>query len=185
MEISSLLSSPVTLQELNIVRDEILQNPVKFNDVYLLIFNENSKLAWRAAWAVEKISEKNTSFFSENHILQLMSFYTENDNQDKCAYSPSNSLKREILSILINLSLPKNIPVEFINVCFDKIISMKEPVAIQTLCMKMLLRITDIEPDFITEIIVTLENIDLSRVTSGYIACRKNILQTLYKKSKS
>ena len=171
MDFRTFLSLPSSLKQINLVRDEIIQNPICFFDVFQLIFEKDYKHAWRAAWAIEKVSEKDASFFSENEIIQLMTFSQHIKN---------SSLLRSVLSILINLPIPKNLPVEFINLCFDNMISMKEPVAVQALSIKMLHRISEIEPDFIPEIIATLENIDTSCCSAGYIAMRTQVLRSLY-----
>lgn len=171
-----ILSTAKKLHEINQVRDEILQFPEKFDQLFDLIFDHKFKDAWRVAWTVEKIAEKNTTLFSTKNTLKLMEF--------ACTIQKSGLL-RSVLSIIINLPLPNEIPVKFINTCFDKMISMKEPVAVQALSMKMLQRIANKEPDFIPEIIVTLENVDTSNVSAGYIAIRRNVLNTLYKKQKS
>lgn len=176
MNFRTFLSLPSSLKQIHLVRDEIIQHPHYFFDVFELIFEKENKHAWRAAWAIEKVSEKEASFFSDKEIIDLMTFSISIEN---------SSLLRSVLSILINLPIPKNLPVEFINLCFEKTISMKESVAVQALSIKMLLRISEIEPDFMPEIIATLENVDITCVSAGYIAMRAQVLKHLYKKMKS
>ena len=173
MDFRAILSSPITLKELILIKDEILKNPTTFSEVFEFIFEKTSKWAWRAAWAIEKVSEADTSFFSEKEILRLMelSVFIQNDG-----------LKRAVLAILINLPIPENLPVEFINVCFERMISMRESVAVQALSMQMLLRIGNKIPELIPEILVTLENMDLTGVSAGYLAIRKKTMKALTKK---
>lgn len=176
MDLCSILSSPITLKELNLVRDEILQHPNRFSEVFELIFEEKPNTAWRAAWAVEKTSEKNPAFFTEKEILRLMNYSLTVKN---------GGLQRSILAILINLPLPEDLPVSFINACFERMISKAQPVAVQALSMRMLQRVAEKEPDFIPEILFTLENVDLNSVSAGYVAIRRKVMTQLQKRLKS
>lgn len=176
MDLHSLLSASLTLKKLNIIADTIISDKEKFNELFEMIFDTNVKIAWHAAWAVEKISEKDCSFFSEEQIERLILLSIQATN---------NSLKRSVLSVIINLPLPENLSVEFINVCFERMISMKEPVAVQALSMRLLQRIAEKEPEFIPEILVTLENVDLTAVSAGYLAIRKNVMKVLNARLKS
>lgn len=186
MDFRSILSSShITLKRLNIIRDEILQNSANFEEVYSLIFDKSFKQAWRAAWVLEKVCEKNSSFFTESHTLQLMAFSVKISNSKTTSGTANNSLKRTLLAILKNLPIPENISVEFINICFERMASMKEPIAVQVLSMKMLVRISGKKSDFIPEIIATLDNIDLTSVSAGFIAARKQTMKALSQNLKS
>lgn len=176
MDVGTIFSSSLSLKEVLFVRDKVLEQPHLFSDIFELIFDINYKVAWRAAWTVEKVSETNLSFFREKDTLRLMIFLSK---------ATDNSLKRAILSILTNLPIPKNVPVHFINTCFEKMTSSKEPIAIQVLSMRMLNRITDTFPEFIPELLATLENIDLTSVSAGYLAHRRIVLKKLDKRLNS
>lgn len=176
MDFRSILSSPITLKEINLVRDEILQNPYRFSEIFELIFEEKPNTAWRAAWAVEKVSEKQPAFFTEKESLRLINHSLVINHR---------SLQRSILSILINLPLPENLPVPYINACFERMTSTAQPVAVQALSMRMLQRVAEKEPDFIPEILLTLENVDLNSMSAGYVAIRRKVMTQLQKYLKS
>jgi len=149
---------------------EVFENPSDFNIVYQLIFDANEKVAWRAAWACQKISEKHSEWFSEKQFDELVALAIS---------TTQGGLKRGCLSILNNLPLPSPISVEFINACFDWMISAKSPIAVQALSMKLLLRICKSEPDFKPELIATLENLNFENYSAGFKSTRKNVIKAL------
>lgn len=149
---------------------EIFAKPFDFGIVYKLIFDEDTNVAWRAAWACQKISEKHPEWFTDKQFLELVALTIS---------SSHGGLKRGCLSTLNNLPLPNPIPVEFINACFDWMVSAKSPIAVQALSMKMLLHICLKEPDFKPELIAYLENVDFENYSAGFKSTRNNVLKTL------
>ena len=149
---------------------EVYANPDDFETVYKLIFDAEIKVAWRAAWACQKISEKHPGWFSEKHFNDLASLSISTSH---------GGLQRGCLSVLNNISLPNEIPVDFINSCFEWMVSAKSPIAVQALSMKMLYRICKVEPDFRPELIAYLENINFEDYSPGFKSTRKNALKVL------
>jgi len=161
------LSRPLSHRFIDLLVQEILINPSDKDLVFQLIFDPEIKVAWRAAWACQKISEKHPQWFngSQFKILATLSITTSH-----------GGLQRGCLSILNNLPVPAEISVEFINTCFERMVSPKSPIAVQALSMKMLFRICAVEPAFKSELIATLENIDPSDYSAGFNCTRRNVL---------
>ncbi len=149
---------------------EVYANPDDFETVYKLIFDSEIKVAWRAAWACQKISEKYPTWFSEKHFSELAALTIS---------SSHGGLQRGCLSVLNNISLPGEIPVDLINSCFEWMVSAKSPIAVQALSMKMLYRICKVEPDFRPELIAYLENVNYEDYSPGFKSTRNNILKAL------
>jgi len=149
---------------------EIFNNPSDFGIIYQLIFEEEEKVAWRAAWACQKISEKHPEWFSNDQIIELISLALSTTH---------GGLQRGCLAVLNNIALPDPIQVEFINACYNWMLSSKSPIAVQALSMKYLARICIVEPDFKPEFIAYLENIDFENYSQGFKTTRKNILRKL------
>ena len=152
---------------------EIYDYPSDFAIIYKLIFDQEIKVAWRAAWACQKISEKHPEWFTEVHFneIALLTIFTSH-----------GGLKRGCLSILNNLNIPDPVPVELVNACFEWMISLKSPISVQALSMKMLHRICKIEPDFKYELIAYLENVDSYSYSAGFNSTRTNVLKSLINK---
>jgi len=149
---------------------EVFANPADFEVVYKLIFDSEIKVAWRAAWACQKISEKHPEWFSDKHFSELSQLAIS---------TPHDGLQRGCLTVLYNLSLPNPIPVDLINACFDWMISAKSSIAVQAYSMKLLYRVCEVEPDFRSELIAYLENINSEDYSAGFKSTRNNILKAL------
>ena len=122
------LSRPLSKRYVDHLVLEIFANPLDFDLVYHLIFDPDEKVRWRAAWACQKISEKYPQWFNDQNFLELTNLALTTSH---------GGLHRGCLSIIKNISLPKNIPVEFINACFDWMISTKSAIAVQALSLKL------------------------------------------------
>lgn len=167
------LLQPMSKHFVDILALEILNHPNDFEIVYKLIFDTDEKVAWRAAWACEKICEKRPDLFLEAHYQQIASLVISNSH---------GGLQRGCLSILINLPIPDPFPVELLNNCYDKMISDKSPIAVQALSLKLIYKFCLKEPDLIPELKAYLENFESSEFSPGIIATRKNILKLLNKR---
>jgi hypothetical protein len=167
------LIRPLSCHYVDLLVLEVFANPSDMKTVYNLVFDPEVKVAWRAAWACQKISDKHPEWFTEKQFTEIA----------KLTISTSHGgLQRGCLSVLNNLTIPNPIPVELINACFDWMVSPKSPIAVQALSMKMLFRICQIEPDFKQELISYLENIDSSAYSTGFNCTRKNVLNQLINK---
>jgi hypothetical protein len=164
------LFRPLSKRFVDHLVQEIFINPQDFGIIYQLIFDKDEKGAWRAAWACQKISEKHPEWFTENQFNELVSLVISTTH---------GGLQRGCLSVLNNLKLPLSIPVEFINACFEWMVSPKFPISVQALSMKMLARICEIEPDFKSELFVHLQNVDYDNFSPGFKSTRKNTLKKL------
>jgi len=167
------LLRPLARHFVDLLVQEVFLHPGDAKLIYQLIFDEEIKVAWRAAWACQKMSERNPDWFTDHQFTELAALTIS---------TPHGGLKRGCLSILNNLPLPGDIPVEFINACFDWMVSPKSPIAVQALSMKMLYRICLKEPDFKPELLAYLENIDSDAYSAGFNSTRRNVLKLLKNK---
>lgn len=164
------LFRPLSKHFVDILVQEVFENPSDFDIIYNLIFDAEVKVAWRAAWACQKISEKQPKWFTDKHFDELA----------KLTISTTHGgLQRGCLSTLNNLDLPEQIPVDFLNACFEWMVSPKSPIAVQALSMKMLYSICEKEPDLKPELIAYLENIDFECYSPGFNSTRRNIIKKL------
>lgn len=167
------LLRPMTLRFVDYLVEEVLLHPGDFAIVYRLIFDEDEKVAWRAAWACQKISEIHPEWFTETHFNELIKLVLNTTN---------GGLHRGCLSVLNNIAIPQPISVELLNVCFEWMISPRFPIAVQALSMKMIYRFCMIEPGIIPEFLTYLEAITPDDYSKGFNAARNNILKKLIAK---
>ncbi len=167
------LLRPMSLRFVDHLAEEVLQNPADFDTVYNLIFDKDEKVAWRAAWACQKISEKHPDWFTDKHFNELTNLALSTKH---------GGLHRGCLSVLNNIAISQPVSVELLNACFEWMISPRFPIAVQALSMKMLYRICLIEPDFIPEFRTYLEAVSPDDYSKGFNAARNNILKKLIAK---
>lgn len=164
------LSRPLSKDFLDIMVQEVFQHPSDSEILYALIFHKDKKIAWRAAWACQKISEKHPEWFTDTQFKGLTALAISTTHE---------GLKRGCLSILSCLPFPDPIPVDFINACFEWMVSAKSPIAVQALSMKLLFRICTVEPDFTIEFRTYLETLSPGDYSKGFNAARNNIFKKL------
>lgn len=168
--IRDLLAGNIGIKEINAISMVLLQDREQFEQVFEMIFEETQPLAWHAAWVIEKVSEKQPSHITNEQNLRVINLVLTTDHR---------GLQRLGLSILHNLPVYQPISVEFINRCFDMMLSPKFSVGVQCLAMKVLMKISEVEEDFKSELSVYLENLDDDLYSRGYKACRRNVLKSL------
>lgn len=167
------LKNPASLRYIDSIAAHAIDHPGEFEPLYDLIFDRDTDVAWRAAWACQKISCKRKSWFDEKKQIQLCNHILNTNH---------GGIRRGCMSILINTEMPDHISVEMINFCFDSMLSPKSPISVQALSMKFLLRVCEKEPDFAAELYACLENADSSMYTPGFSSTRRNTLKVLSSK---
>jgi len=159
-----ILSKPVSQINYKVLFAEVSESYEDFCIVFELMFDADEKTAWHAAWICEKVSERSPHFFTEKSVERMV---------ELAVSTAFTGLQRLLLSTILNLGLPDEIPVEFINISFERMISPKSPVAVQALSMKILYEFTKREPDFKAELKAYLESIDIENYTVGYRSAKK------------
>ena len=165
-----ILSSAMGRKEVDWLCSEAMLSSQVFDFFFSQLKNENQKIAWHSAWVLEKASEAQPEIYSDSHYEQLIDFTSTNQH---------DGLQRLCLSVIFNLPIRQPISVDFINRCFEQMISPKETVGVQVLSMKILDRICTAEPDITPELISTLENTDDGLYSRGFAAAKKNLIKRL------
>jgi len=173
MELENLLQNPDTLRYADKLADEIILKPEIFERLFELIFIENKTIAWRAAWICDKISRQKPAFFTQKHIQKII---------EVLPHEKHNGTLRGLLSIFLNLYKGWQLDTNILNLFFDLMISVKADVSHQVLSMKIIARLCENEPAFITEFQAYLEFLSPNEYTPGFNSCRKNTLKWLKKK---
>lgn len=168
------LSSRLSRNFIDTIVASVRNNPEDFPLLYSLITNRDTKISWRAAWACEKLSESNSEWFASDY-----------EKIATLAISMKHSgTKRLLLSILYNLPVPSQFPVELYNSCLEKMLSPDEAIAIQALSVKLAYKIALKEPELLSEIRLYLENAETEYFSTGVKNCIKNTLNKINSSSK-
>lgn len=148
----------------------VYDDVANFQTVFDLIFDKDEKVAWRAAWACEKMIQKFPYFIDDAKKQQITSLALTTKHE---------GLRRLSLSILLSLPISSTINVDLINICFEWMVSEKQPIAVQALSLKLLVLFCKIEPDLKPELIAYLESFDSYLLSPGMVSSRKNALKRL------
>ncbi len=167
------LRNPLELLYADKLAEYVYANPHVFDELFDFMFVDDKSIAWRAGWVCDKISRKNPSWFSDNHINKIFK---------KLPFEKHKGTLRSFLSIINNLYNGYPLSVEIINFLFDLMVSTRSDVSHQVLSMKILAQYSEIEPDLGVELIAYLSFLSPEDYTPGFNSVRKKILKQLSKK---
>jgi hypothetical protein len=173
MDYYSELNKTLSLRLLEPIVQSAAQNTDEFEILFELISSENSKVAWRAAWACEKITKLKPNYFLPNHVDIIVQTAISTDN---------NGLLRTCLVILNSLSKPDTIDVDLMNACYTWLVIETSPIAVKAIALKILYRFCLIEPDLKSELLANIEYLDTISLSPAMQSSKRNILKKLKNK---
>lgn len=151
--------------------EQVIDSPARFTDLYELTKDEDDKIAWRAIWACEKLSIRFPSLFM-NLRKELM------QRSLQCSH---DGMRRLLLNLILHLPILEPINVTFLDFCLNEMLSPKESVAGQAVCMKLAYVICLKEPELMGELEAYLENMNPEYYTAAVQRTRNNILKKIRK----
>lgn len=143
-------------------------HPSDFEKIFNLIQDENDKISFRALWTVEKVAQRNPSWFTTaqtNEIYQLLLTTTH------------KGMHRLFISIAYFLPVPQPLNVEILNALYDWMLFPKYTIGVQSLSMKLIHKWVKNEEDLLKEFLIVLTETDDSDLSPAFFASRKNILK--------
>ncbi|MEI6753655.1 MAG: hypothetical protein WCK78_10855 [Paludibacter sp.] len=164
------LKNPASIGYIELIVQSAITEPNGFEEMFGLMFDADTDVAWRAGWVCDKIGRKFPELFSTSQIQQIA---------DYVLITNHHGVRRGFLTLLNDLPLPNEVSVELINQLFDWMILPKADVSAQVLSMKILYKICIIQPDFKQEMLAYLDNCAVEDYTPGYRATRKKIIKLL------
>ncbi|HTE24407.1 hypothetical protein [Flavitalea sp.] len=124
-------------------------NKQLFGELISFIFSENRRLAPRAAWIASEVSRLHPELIKP-HIKDLVN-YIQNKNTDY-------AVKRNTLRILQFVTIPPALHGALMNVCFEIIISGKEPPAVKANALTILDNLSERYPGIRDELKMVIES---------------------------
>lgn len=171
MNFKTKLSQRINMKEVNEIVLLTNGNDNAKQELYNLIFDENERVSYQAIWVMTHFStEENRWIFSKQDELinELM----------QCKH---NGKRRTLLSLLYRQPLNNLFRMDFLDYCFEQLVSPKQPYAIQALCMKISYEACLSAPELLQELQTTLEMIE-GELSPAVNATRKNILKAMRKR---
>ena len=136
------------------------------------VFDSDYRVARSALWGLTKAKDEELS------ELQVIL----NELTDQAMQTENSSVRRLTLNTIERLKMDEDdLRTDFLDFCFDHMVSIEEFPGIQTLCMKLAYRMCSFYPELMDELKRTLEAIEIDYYKPAVKSLRKRILSGKYK----
>ena len=136
------------------------------------IFDSDYRVTRSALWGLTKATNEELS------DLQVIL----NELIDKAMQTENSSVRRLTLNIIERLTLEEDdMRTDFLDFCFEHMVSIEESPGIQTLCMKLAYRMCTFYPELMDELMRTLEAMEIDYYKPAVKGLRKKILSGRYR----
>ena len=136
------------------------------------VFDVDYRVARSALWGLTKATNEELS------ELQV----TLNELIDQAMQTENSSVRRLTLNIIERLTLEEDdLRTDFLDFCFEHMVSIEEFPGIQTLCMKLAYRMCSFYPELTDELKRTLEAMEIAYYKPAVKSLRKRILSGKFK----
>ena len=135
------------------------------------VFDSDYCVARSALWGLTKATDKELS--------ELQTILNELINQ--AMQTDNSSVRRLTLNIIERLKMSEeDLRTDFLDFCFEHMVSIEEFPGIQTLCMKLAYRMCTFYPELMDELKHTLEAMEIDYYKPAVKCLRKRILSGQY-----
>ena len=136
------------------------------------IFDVDYRVARSALWGLTKATNEELS------VLKVIL----NELIDQAMHTENSSVRRLTLNIIERLTLEEDdLRTDFLDFCFEHMVSIEEFPGIQTLCMKLAYRMCTFYPELMDELKRTLEAMEIDYYKPAVTCLRKRILSGKYR----
>ena len=136
------------------------------------VFDKDYRLARSALWGLTKATDEELS------MLQVI----RNELIDQAIQTDNSSVRRLTLNIIERLKMDEDdLRTDFLDFCFEHMVSIEEFSGIQTLCMKLVYRMCTFYPELMDELKRTLEAMEIDYYKPAVKSLRKRILSGKFK----
>ena len=136
------------------------------------VFDPDYRVARSALWGLTKATDEELS------ELQVIF----NELIDQTIQSESSSVRRLTLNIIERLKMNEdNLRTDFLDFCFEHMVSIEEFPGIQTLCMKLAYRMCTFYPELMDELKRTIEAMEIDYYKPAIKCLRKRIRSGKFK----
>jgi len=136
------------------------------------VFDSDYRVARSALWGLTKATNEELS------ELQVIL----NELIDQAMQTKNSSVRRLTLNIIERLKMEEDdLRTDFLDFCFEHMVSFEELPGIQTLCMKLAYRMCSFYPELMDELKRTIEAMEIDYYKPAIKCLRKRILSGKYK----
>ena len=136
------------------------------------VFDPDYRVARSALWGLTKATDEELS------TLQVLL----DELIEQAIHTENSSTRRLTLNIIERLKMnEEDLRTDFLDFCFEHVVSIEEFPGIQTLCMKLAYRMCTFYPELMDELKRTLEAMEINYYKPAVKCLRKRILSGKYK----
>lgn len=167
MELEKLLDPFPVKEEAMLIAQSIAKNPEHIKALWEICIS-NEKHSWRATWILDKVYDIAPDLV-RLYLPQMIEFVPNLENESKL---------RQYLKLISLEPIPSNISGDFINYCFDTLISSTSAIAIKVYAMQILYNFSLLEPDLQNELALIIEE-QMENGSAGYCSRARRILKVI------
>lgn len=172
MNLKEIISQRIGLSTISSILRFVHGNDLRKQELYDLCFDSNDRISYQAAWIMTHYSS------ADNRWL-----YTKHDELINLAMRCEHRGKRRLfLTILFRQPFVEPLRADFFDFCMQGIIARKEPLAIQSLCMKLAYAMCCTTPELHDELRSTLQLLD-GDLSPAIRSAKNSILKAMAKGS--
>ena len=138
-------------------------------DLYNLLFDNDDKVAYQAAWVLTHFSPKDNEWLCDKQDKLI----------DEALVCEHSGKRRLLLALLFKQPLPATPRVDFLDFCLERMVSKQELPGVQTLCMKLAYEMCRNIPELKQELFAILDMIEPDLQQASMRAACKNVLKAM------
>jgi len=163
------LSARIYMPDIRRVLRYVKGDEERKQELYNLLFNSDNRVSYYAGWIMSHFSKKeNKWLFSRQDKLIDLAMTCEHPG-----------LRRQVLTILYRQPLADLERVDFLDFCLEGMFSSQQPLAVQSLCIKIAHELCRSIPELQRELRAALEMMDDQELSPAIRAAKRNVLHVM------
>lgn len=163
------LSSRIHMTDIRWIIRYVKGSSERKQELYALLFDTDEKVAYHAGWVMSHFSKK------ENKWL----FDKQNDLIDLAMDCKHDGLRRQVLTVLYRQPMSGSERMDFLDFCLEAMFSLKQPLAVQSLCIKIAYELCRLIPELNQELRAALDMMDNEGLSPAIRAAKRNVLRAM------
>ncbi len=155
-------------QDALFLAEYIANNPAVIKLVFEMMGNDSNKKAWKAAWLLDHVYLEKPDLIN-SHIDTMIKLFMQ---------SHCDSTRRILGKLLSLYDITNRVDGNFVNTCFDMLISETVAVAVKVHAMQLLFNISQTYPELRAELKLILEE-QITNNTAAFKARARRLLRKL------
>jgi len=158
----------IGIREIGIWKELVLRDESLFSEIYSLMYCDNRRLAWHAAWVIDHVSEASPEKL-ERYVPEMI---------EELPKLKSSALRRHFTRMLLSQRIPENQMGHLVNDLYD-LLTPAEDIAVRANALQLLYNLSLSVPELQPELISVIETILEDDLTPGMLSKARRILSSL------